>query len=103
MYLINFWANSVKFSGSYSPINFWAIFKKKILQSYGPILGASICWGHSVLQTLALVYIIMTLYWCFMALQQFSGHFGRGPHSSWASILGSLPVHVLIAHSFASN
>ena len=28
---------------------------KKIHQSYGPILGASICWGHCVVQKLALV------------------------------------------------
>ena len=32
--------------------NFWANFIK-FLPSYGPLLGASICWGHSVLQTLA--------------------------------------------------
>ena len=41
----------------------------------------------------------------FMALQHISGHFGCGqlpyPHSSWANLLGSLPV--LSAHSFASN
>ena len=32
--------------------NFWTYFIK-FLQSYGPILGANICWGHSVLQRLA--------------------------------------------------
>ena len=38
----NFWENSV---------TFW--------KSYGPILGASICWGHSVLQTLTVVADIL--------------------------------------------
>ena len=36
------------------------------------------------------------LYWCFTALQHFSGHFRRGqltyPHCSWASLQGSLSV-----------
>ena len=48
---------------------------------------------------------VMLFCWCFMALQHFSGSFGRGqltyPHCSWASLLGSLPV--LSAHSFTSN
>ena len=34
------------------PVNFWANFIK-FLPSYGPLLGASICWRHSVLQMLA--------------------------------------------------
>ena len=42
---------------------------------------------------------------CFTALQHIWGHFGRGqlpwPHSSWASLLGSLTV--LSAHSSASK
>ena len=45
------------------------------------------------------------LYYCFTALRHILGHFERGhlayPHCSWASLLGSLPVHS--AHSFASN
>ena len=47
----------------------------------------------------------LLLCWCFTALRHISGHFGFGqltyPHCSWASLLGSLPVHS--AHSFASN
>ena len=34
------------------PVNSLSNFIK-FLPSYGPLLGASICWGHSVLQTLA--------------------------------------------------
>ena len=48
-----------------------------------------------VYRFMSLLYDLL-LRWCFMALQHFSGHFGRGqltyPHCSWASLLGSLPV-----------
>ena len=78
-------------------------------------LGAqSFCWfcheaAHiqqsvSVLTDLWLLLLLL-LCWCFTALRQFSGHFGRGqltcPHCSWASLVGSLPV--LNAHFFTSN
>ena len=51
------------------------------------------------------IFMVGWLYWCFTALQHFSGHFGHGQlicsHCSWASLLGSLLV--LSAHSFDSN
>ena len=54
VHLINFRGNSVKFYRSYGAGNFW----HKILL----MLGASICWGHSVLQTLALVLCSFQIY-----------------------------------------
>ena len=49
---IYFWVNSIKF-----------------LWKDGPILGVSICWGHSVLQTVALVIILMIQVNCFRWLR----------------------------------
>ena len=49
--------------------------------------------------------LLLLLCWCFTTLRHILGNCGRGqltyPHSSWASLLGSLPA--LSAHSFASN